>query len=126
VLPIVAVLVAFGLPFTNVTFGAPDASMLPTSVQSRAGFDLLREHWGDGEVSPLVLVFQTTDGGSPLRPEHIGALYDFIQRVQADARVVRIESLVSIDPRLTGSQYQRSMHGPRRSSWSMRTLEPPC
>ena len=104
-LPLLAVLVGLGLPFTRVTFGAPDASILPTSVQSRAGFDLLREHWGDGEVSPLVLVFQTTDGGSPLRPPEIRALYDFLQRVQADARVERIESLVSIDSRLTRGQY---------------------
>ena len=52
VLPLLAVLVGLGLPFTRVTFGAPDASILPTSVQSRAGFDLLRQHWGDGELSP--------------------------------------------------------------------------
>ena len=107
VLPLLAVLVGLGLPFTRVTFGAPDASILPTSVQSRAGFDLLREHWGDGEVSPLVLVFQTTDGGSPLRPAQVGALYDFVQRVQADARVERVDSLVSIDSRLSRAQYEQ-------------------
>src|SRR5205807_4372771 len=77
------------------------------SVQSRAGFDLLREHWGDGEVSPVVLVFQTTDGGSPLRRAQVGALYDFLQRVQADARVERIESLVGIDSRLTRAHYEQ-------------------
>src|SRR5919204_3098741 len=63
--PLLAVLIGLGLPFLRVEFGAPDASILPTDVQSRRGFDLLRAHWGEGELSPLLLVFQTTDGSSP-------------------------------------------------------------
>ena len=77
------------------------------SESVKTATSVLREHWGDGEVSPLVLVFQTTDGGSPLRSAQLGALYDFLQRVQADARVERIQILVSIDSRLTRSQYQQ-------------------
>ncbi len=103
--PLLAVLVGLGLPFLQVEFGAPDASILPTDVQSRRGFDLLRAHWGEGELSPLLLVFQTTDGSSPLRADHIQALATFMRRVQADPRVQRVESVVTIDPRLTPEQY---------------------
>jgi len=103
--PLLAVLVGLGLPFLRVEFGAPDASILPTDVQSRRGFDLLRAHWGEGELSPLLLVFQTIDGSSPLRTDHVQTLATFMRRVQADPRVQRVESVVSVDPRLTPEQY---------------------
>ena len=65
--PLLALLIGLGLPFLRVEFGAPDASILPTDVQSRRGFDLLRAHWGEGELSPILLVFQTDDGSTPAR-----------------------------------------------------------
>ncbi len=104
--PLLAALLLLGWPFLRVDFGAPDASILPTDVQSRQGFDILRQRWGEGELSPVLLVFRTDDAGSPLRPQRIGALYDYLQRVQADPRVKRVESVVSLDPRLTRDQYE--------------------
>jgi putative drug exporter of the RND superfamily len=104
--PLLALLIGLGLPFLRVEFGAPDASILPTDVQSRRGFDLLRAHWGEGELSPVLLVFQTTDGQSPLRSDRVGGLAEFVQRLQADPRVGRVQSIVSLDPRLTPPQYQ--------------------
>ncbi|HYY87739.1 MAG TPA: MMPL family transporter, partial [Chloroflexota bacterium] len=94
--PLLALLIGLGLPFLRVEFGAPDASILPTDVQSRRGFDLLRSHWGEGELSPVLLVFQTSDGSSALRPDHLPGLVDFIRRVQADPRVARVQSAVSL------------------------------
>ncbi len=104
--PVLVLLVGLGWPFLRVDFGAPDASILPSDVPSRQGFDLLQQRFGEGELSPVILVFQTTDGRSPLAPERIGGLYDYLQRVQADPTVKRAESIVSLDPRLTRSQYQ--------------------
>jgi RND superfamily putative drug exporter len=103
--PLLALLVGLGLPFLRVEFGAPDATILPTDVQSRAGYDLLQAHWGAGELSPLLLVFQTTDGSSPLRPDHVLALATFMRRVTADPAVQRAESMVDLDPRITPEQY---------------------
>lgn len=103
--PLLLLLLGLGLPFLRVQLGAPDASILPSDVQSRRGFDLLRDHWGEGELSPVLMVFQA-DGGSPLQPDRVKGLYDYVQRVAADARVVRVESVVSLDPRLTLPQYQ--------------------
>ena len=104
--PLLAFLIALGLPFLRVDLGAPDASILPTDVQSRRGFDLLQAHWGDGELSPILLVFQTTDGSSPMQPDHIAALAQFMRRVQAHPSVVRVASVVSLDPRITPEQYE--------------------
>jgi putative drug exporter of the RND superfamily len=103
--PLLVLLIGLGLPFLRVDLGAPDASILPTDVQSRRGYDLLRAHWGEGELSPLLLVFQTTDGGSPLRAERVAALADFVRRVQADPSVARLTSIVSLDPRISADQY---------------------
>src|SRR5205085_4176946 len=88
--PLLAVLVGLGLPFLRVDLGAPDASILPRDVQSRRGFDLLQAHWGDGELSPLLVVFQTIDGASPLQADRVGALAEFMRRVQAHSSVVRV------------------------------------
>ena len=104
--PLLALLIGLGLPFLRVEFGAPDASILPTDVQSRRGFDLLRTHWGEGELSPIILVFQTLDGQSPLQPDRIAALDEFVRRVDADPAVARVQSIVSLDPRLSTAQYQ--------------------
>jgi RND superfamily putative drug exporter len=103
--PLLALLVGLGLPFLRVELGAPDASILPTDVQSRRGFDLLQRHWGEGELSPLLLVFQTTDGTSPLQADHVLALADFLRRVQADPSVERVSSITTLDPRITPEQY---------------------
>jgi RND superfamily putative drug exporter len=112
--PLLVFLIGLGLPFLRVELGAPDASILPSDVQSRRGFDLLRSHWGEGELSPLLLVFQTTDGGSPLRPEHVKALADFLRRAQADPAVARATSIVSIDARITPEQYALLYANPRQ------------
>ncbi len=112
--PLLVILVGLGLPFLQVEFGAPDASILPTDVQSRRGFDLLQAHWGAGELSPVLLVFQTTDGSSPLQPEHIRDLAAYMRRVQADPGVQRVQSVVSLDPRLTPDQYALIFADPNR------------
>ncbi len=112
--PLLAFLIALGLPFLRVDLGAPDASILPSDVQSRHGFDLLQAHWGDGELSPLLLVFQTTDGSSPMQADHIAALAQFMRRVQAHPSVVRVASVVTLDPRITPDQYQLMYADPNR------------
>jgi putative drug exporter of the RND superfamily len=39
-------------------------------------------------------------------PERIGTLVDFARRIEADPRVARVDSMVTLDPRLTREQYQ--------------------
>jgi RND superfamily putative drug exporter len=103
--PLLVVLIGVGLPFLRVEFGAPDASILPTDVQSRRGFDLLQQHWGAGELAPVLLVFQTIDGSSPVTGERMQDLADFMRRVQADPSVQRAEGVVDLDPRISPQQY---------------------
>jgi len=101
---VVAILVALGLPFLHAEFGAPDASILPSDVQSRQGFDQLRAAFGEGEISPILVSVTAPD--SIYAPERLAALDDFVARIRADARVERVDSIVSLDPRLTPEQHR--------------------
>ncbi|MFN0071074.1 MAG: MMPL family transporter [Chloroflexota bacterium] len=97
-------LLLLGAPFLRVDLGAPDASILPKDVQSRQGFDLLRDRFGAGEIAPILVVIRAQD--TLYSPDRIGALVDFSRRLEADPRVARVDSMVTLDPRITREQYQ--------------------
>ncbi len=100
--PVLFLLVTFGLPFLGVRFSAPDASILPADVPSRAAFDLLAQRFNDRETTPVLIAVQTQ--GDVLSPDNIRKLYSYVQRMQADPRVARVDSIVSADPRFTHPQ----------------------
>jgi RND superfamily putative drug exporter len=102
--PVFLLLVALGLPFLGVRFSAPDASILPTNVPSRVAFDLLAKRFNDRETTPILIAVQTR--GDVLSPANVGKLYSYVQRIQADPRVARVDSIVSADPRFTLDQYE--------------------
>ncbi len=102
--PVLLLLLGFGLPFLAVRFSAPDASILPKSVPSRAAYDLLEQRFNQPETTPILLAVQTQ--GNVLAPSNITNLYSYVQRIEADPAVTRVDSIVSADPRLTLAQYQ--------------------
>jgi RND superfamily putative drug exporter len=102
-IPTLGFLLLLGSPFLHVRFNAPDASILPPSVPSRAAFDRLQQEFGEGEFAPIVLAIRT-DGPATSR-ENLTRLRDYSQRLAADPRVTRVDSLVDVDPRLTLDQY---------------------
>src|SRR6266566_866338 len=102
--PVFILLVVLGLPFLNVRFSAPDASILPPDVPSRAAYDLLAKRFNDRETTPILLAVQTR--GGVLTADNIRKLSDYVQRIEADPRVARVDSIVSADPRFTLAQYE--------------------
>ncbi len=102
--PVLAVLVLFGLPFLSVRLGAPDASILPQSVPSRQAYDLLQTRFDSNETTPILVVVQTR--GQVLTQDNIEALDAYVRQLAADPRVQRVDSIVSLDPRLTLAQYE--------------------
>ncbi|MDQ2714729.1 MAG: MMPL family transporter [Chloroflexota bacterium] len=113
-LPVLALLISLGLPFLGVRFSAPDASILPANVPSRAAYDLLAQRFNARETTPILLAVQTR--GAVLTPANIRTLYWYVRRLQADPRVDRVDSIVSADPRLTLAQYQMLYTQPGRVS----------
>jgi RND superfamily putative drug exporter len=102
--PTLALLLLLGAPFLHVRFNAPDASILPADVPSRASFDLLRAEFGEGEFAPIALAIRTD--GPAVRQDNVAELYDYSRRLAADPRVSRVTGIVDLDPRLTLEQYQ--------------------
>jgi RND superfamily putative drug exporter len=98
------ILIGLGLPFLMVRFSAPDASILPADVPSRAAYDLLASRFNARETTPILLAVQTK--GNVLTPNNIHNLYAYVQRIEADPLVGRVDSIVSADPRFTLEQYE--------------------
>jgi len=104
--PTLAVLLLLGTPFLHVRFNAPDDRILPESVPSRAAFDQLTTAFGPGPFAPIALAIRTADGSPVTTPANVAALYDYSRRLAADPRIVRVDGIVDVDPRLSLSQYQ--------------------
>ncbi len=102
--PTLAILLVLGLPFLNVRFNAPDATILPADVPSREAYDTLAREFGEGEFAPMVLAIRTQ--GDVTDPANLAKLHDYSRRLAADPRISRVSSLVDIDERLTLEQYQ--------------------
>ncbi len=102
--PVLLILIALGTPFLGVRFSAPDASILPASVPSRAAYDLLATRFNANETTPILLAVQTK--GNVLTSDNIRKLYQYALRIEADPRVARVDSIVSADPRYTLDQYE--------------------
>ena len=101
---VLLILIGLGLPFLMVRFSAPDASILPANVPSRAAYDLLASRFNARETTPILLAVQTK--GNVLTPNNIHNLYAYVQRIEADPFVQRVDSIVSADPRFTLQQYE--------------------
>jgi putative drug exporter of the RND superfamily len=101
--PTLALLLLLGSPFLHVRFNAPDASILPPDVPSRAAFDRLAAEFGEGEFAPLVVAIRTT--GAATTPANLAGMYDYSRRLEADLRISRVDGFVDVDPRLTLDQY---------------------
>jgi RND superfamily putative drug exporter len=103
-IPVLFLLVGFGLPFLGIRFSAPDASILPDYVPSRAAYNLLVARFNQRETTPILMAVQVK--GKVLTPENIKNLYYYMERIEADPRVERVDSIVSADPRFTLAQYE--------------------
>ena len=102
--PTLGLLLVLGTPFLHVRFNAPDATILPESVPSRASFETLVRSFGEGAFAPLTLAVRTV--GPATNAANIARLYEYSRRLAADPRVARVDSLVDVDPRIGLAQYQ--------------------
>ena len=103
IVPTTAFLVLLGLPFLNVNLGSPWASILPEEAESRQGQELVNERFGPGELSQVILVESSPT--STLSPENIAANLEFVERMENDPRVVRVDSIYGAEPRMTLEQF---------------------
>lgn len=110
-IPVMVFLVLFSLPFLGVKLGSPWATVLPPDDEARLGQELLDKELGPGALSPILVVIQADN--EVLDRETVGAIYDFTHRLTGDDRVVRVDSIVTIDPSITREQYQEIYAAPK-------------
>ena len=101
-----ALLVFLGLPFLRVNFVPTDARSLPATAESRVVLDILNSQFPANETSPVQILVETS--GDATSPANLSALYDYTRQVQAVPGVRRVDSLVNLDPALTGKEFQKA------------------
>ncbi len=97
-------LVVLGIPSLGLRASLPDSTMLPSSAESRRGFEVLSEAFhpsGDIQIWALV----DFAGRPALAPESMRQLDEFIGRLKADQQVSNAVSVVSLDPRMNLDQH---------------------
>jgi RND superfamily putative drug exporter len=102
--PTLGLLLALGTPFLHVRFNSPDATILPPSVASRAAYETLVQNFGEGPFAPVLLAVRTD--GPATSAANIARLYAYSRELAADPRVLRVDSLVDLDPRISLAQYE--------------------
>jgi len=96
---IAAVLVAVAViasPIRELSLTVPGATILPKSVQSRQGYDLLNSQFNQDRDNPVVVVIHAPRGNL-LGSAQLVALYDYVQTLSHDpaVRPGGVQSLVS-------------------------------
>jgi len=93
-LPILALLVAFGLPFLGERQGLPGADMLPATAEARAAWDTIETHFPAGETRPVDLL--VTVAGDPTSSGNAAALADYSARIAGLKGVTRVDGPFSL------------------------------
>jgi len=102
--PTVTFLVALAIPVKDLRLGTVDATVLPPSMESRQGFDLLREEFGFtlNTFIPVAYTFE----GSPFEQGNLAAVYAYGRALEGLPEVKRVTSIVTLDKSYTFDQYK--------------------
>ena len=110
--PSLVLLVLAGSPFLQLRLANSDVDALPPSNTARQGYDtLLRDFPGQDQTTINAVVYYPDS--SPLTPDHVGAIYDLSHRLAVLPNVLRVQSIVDLDPNLSKQDYVRLYSGPK-------------
>ena len=104
--PVVCVLLLFGLPFLHLRVGSGDATSLPPEAESRRGEELLRREFPGGDANRIVVVLDAGPA-SPLEPARVAQTYALSRWLAARPDVRRVDSFVDLHPSLDLAKYQQ-------------------
>jgi RND superfamily putative drug exporter len=106
------VVLALILPFLGILVWSlaginpsqPSYVMLPEHAEARQGYDTLGESFCPGELGPVMVAVKTDDDITGWHS--VSHLYDYTRTIAEHEEVVRVESIVDLDPSITREQYQ--------------------
>ena len=91
----VGLLLVLGWPFTHANISSPDATILPEDLPSRQGYDILAEQFSGGEISPFVVVVESS-GGNMTDPDNLAVIEGLGAQLAADPRIDRVQSALTL------------------------------
>ncbi len=101
---VVPLLLTLGSPFLKVNLGGAGVTVLPQSAPARQGYEILKEEFGEGETSPILIAVHTES--NILGAEEIGVVYDFAREIERLEGVDRVDSIVTLPLQMSKEQYQ--------------------
>ncbi len=111
-IPTSTVLILLAVPALSMRLGTVDATILPDSLESRQGFDVLREEFGFAlqTVIPVAYTFGELDDEpeliSPFSEQNLDRAYDIGRELERLDGVSRVSSIVNLDPTFGPDQYE--------------------
>ncbi|MQG20711.1 MAG: MMPL family transporter [SAR202 cluster bacterium] len=96
-------LLLLGIPFLHVRLGAPPAGVLPMTYDSRQGWELLRNEFGAGKTTPILIAVESET--STFDPEVLERLKKLTTEISRQKHIDRVESIVDINPELNLGDY---------------------
>lgn len=94
-LPLLVLLLAAGSPVLRLRIGLIDATALPSSTESRQGYDLLTTEFAGSETTTIDVVVNFPSG-QPLSAAHLSSLYAFNKMLTQLPGVARIDSPLAV------------------------------
>src|SRR5438309_183651 len=110
--PVVAFILVLGSPFLHLRLANNDVTALPTHEESRAAHDRLVQDFPLGEQTDISVIVEYPNG-DPLAPGHVPALVDLAKPIAALPDIKRVNSPLTVDPRLGPSDYAALYGAPR-------------
>lgn len=98
-------LLLFGLPLLHVAFSMPDERSLPADQSARVVHERLQSNFPQLNKSQTIIAIRTR--GDALSASNLSLLETYVQHIKHIHGVTSVESLVTISPSLSLSDYQQ-------------------
>jgi uncharacterized membrane protein YdfJ with MMPL/SSD domain len=101
----IAILLFLGSPFLHASFSTADENQLPAGTSSAYVLQHLTNDFANQNSTEIDIVVRMS--GSATSEVNLAALSTYVQKVKAIPGLTSVQSLVSVDPRLTLQDYQQ-------------------
>lgn len=107
---LIGLILLLGSPFLYAQFSTPDERSLPADKSARIVVEHLKQNFANAGHSSFEIAVITS--GDALSSDNLALLDTYVQKLKALPDVQTITSLVTLDPRLTLSDYQKLYANP--------------
>lgn len=121
IIGVIAILVTLGWPFLGASFSTPDVRVLPANASARNVADRQSQDFAQQGSSQVVIAITTS--GNALSATNLAKLNTYMQQIKGLHGVVSIESLVTVDPRISLDQYTQGYAQPLSSDPELAALQ---